>query len=343
MIRVLLVDDFESFRRFVASSLGRRPEFQVICEAADGLDAVQQAGELQPDLILLDVGMPKLNGIEAARQIRRCSPKSKILFVSQDSSTDTVHVALETGAAGYVVKSDAGSELLPAIEAVLRGEMFVGKRFARHDFSPVMTSTDSKIAKNFYRSEDFALPTPQRANGTHCHEVHFYSKETSLQNSVAQFIGSALKAGNPAILVATERHRNDLLLRLQALGLDVRAAEREGRYISVEAADAVSTFTLDSQFDSARYQELFGNLIVNAAEAARKEPSEVAVFGECVQLMWALGKPETAIQMEKLTNHVVRKYGVDMFCAYPLTNFHGRPDTDMFDRICAEHSAVYCG
>src|SRR5262249_61502201 len=118
MVRVLVVDDFESFRRFVASSLGKRPEFQIIREAADGLDAVQQAGELQPDLILLDVGMPKLNGIEAARQIRRRAPKSKILFVSQDSSPDTVHVALETGAAGYVVKSDAGSELLPAIDAV---------------------------------------------------------------------------------------------------------------------------------------------------------------------------------------------------------------------------------
>src|SRR5271157_3766281 len=92
--RVLVVDDYEPFRRFICSTLANRPELQIVAEASDGLEAVHKAEELQPDLIVLDVGLPTLNGIEAARRIRRLSSESKILFVSQESSTDVVQEAL---------------------------------------------------------------------------------------------------------------------------------------------------------------------------------------------------------------------------------------------------------
>ena len=128
--RVLVVEDHEPFRRFVCSTLGKRPELQIVCEASDGLDAVRQAEELHPDLILLDVGLPSLNGIEAARQIRKLSHKSKILFVSQESADDVVQEALNLGAWGYVVKASAGSELLAAVEAVCQGRQFVSAGLA---------------------------------------------------------------------------------------------------------------------------------------------------------------------------------------------------------------------
>jgi DNA-binding NarL/FixJ family response regulator len=120
-IRVLVVDDYEPWRRFVSTTLQKQPELQIIGEAVDGLEAVQKAGELQPDLIVLDIGLPSLNGIEAARRIRKLSPESKILFISQESSADVVQEALALGALGYVVKAHAGSELLPAVEVVLEG------------------------------------------------------------------------------------------------------------------------------------------------------------------------------------------------------------------------------
>ena len=110
------------------------PELQIAGEVADGLQAIRKAEELQPDLIVLDIGLPSLNGIEAARRIRKISPDSKILFVSQESSADVVREALGTGARGYILKTDAGRDLVKGVNAVLRCEQYVGRRFSSNDF-----------------------------------------------------------------------------------------------------------------------------------------------------------------------------------------------------------------
>jgi DNA-binding NarL/FixJ family response regulator len=123
--RVLLVEDFKPFRVFVCSLLQRKPQLEIIAEASDGLEAVQKAEELRPDLILLDIGLPTLNGIGAARQIRKVAPDSTILFLSQETSPDIVQEAISLGALGYVVKIKASSELLIAIDAVLQGKRFL--------------------------------------------------------------------------------------------------------------------------------------------------------------------------------------------------------------------------
>ena len=124
-IRILVVDDFRDWRRQVSLLLRARLEWQVIAEAPDGSDAVQKAKDLKPDLVLLDINLPKLNGIEVARRIRQLSPGSKIVFLTQDCDPDVVQAALRTGANGYLYKAHAQSDLLLAIEAVLRGEQFV--------------------------------------------------------------------------------------------------------------------------------------------------------------------------------------------------------------------------
>jgi DNA-binding NarL/FixJ family response regulator len=124
-VRTLVVDDFQPFRQFICSTLGQIPELQIIGEASDGLEAVRKAEELKPDMILLDIGLPTLNGIEASHRISRVAPDSKILFVSQDHDEAVVGAALSNGAKGYVLKVDAGRELLPAVESVLRGERFI--------------------------------------------------------------------------------------------------------------------------------------------------------------------------------------------------------------------------
>ncbi|MGC1788246.1 MAG: response regulator transcription factor [Terriglobales bacterium] len=125
VVRILVVEDFAPFRRFITSTVEKLPNLQVICEVADGLEAVEKAEELKPDLILLDLGLPTLNGIAVARRIRKIAPESKIIFVTQESSADVVQEALSSGAWGYVLKARAGIDLLAAVEAVLKNTQFV--------------------------------------------------------------------------------------------------------------------------------------------------------------------------------------------------------------------------
>ena len=132
IVRTLVVDDFEPFRRFVCSTLERRPELQVIGEASDGLEAVHKAEELRPDLILLDIGLPTLDGVEAAHRISKVVPSATILFLSQETDADVVAAALSNGAGGYVLKLDANRELLPAVESVLRGQRFISTGVTPH-------------------------------------------------------------------------------------------------------------------------------------------------------------------------------------------------------------------
>jgi DNA-binding NarL/FixJ family response regulator len=125
--RTLVVDDVEDFRRFLCSMLEKRTECEVVGEASDGLQAVAQAKLLQPDLILLDLSLPTINGIEAARRIRKLSPNSKILFFTQNCSWEIAQGALRTGAKGYLLKSDA-TDLPCAVEIVLQGGQFISSR-----------------------------------------------------------------------------------------------------------------------------------------------------------------------------------------------------------------------
>src|SRR5262252_2160722 len=163
VIRVLIAEDYPQFRRFLVSALQRRPELQIVSEVDDGSQAVLKAQELQPELILLDIGLPTLNGIEAAKQIRRFSPHSKILFISQESSTELIQVALQAGAQGYVLKIDAGVDLKPAIDAVLRGQTYLSRSIA----SPGPADVSPQSAPK--RGDVTAAPS-----AVHHHEVGFY-------------------------------------------------------------------------------------------------------------------------------------------------------------------------
>jgi len=123
-IRVLVVDDHEGWRRFICLMLIGLG-LQIVADVSDGPEAIQKAQELQPDLILLDIGLPTLNGIEAARQIQRLAAQTKIVLVTENYSPELAQEAFRIGACGYVIKSDAGRELLPAVKAALRGERYL--------------------------------------------------------------------------------------------------------------------------------------------------------------------------------------------------------------------------
>jgi len=285
---------------------------------SDGSEAVRKAADLKPDLIVLDIGLPKLNGIEAARQIRQLSPSSKIVFLSQNHDLDVVRTALSTGALGYVHKRDFRSDLLPAIEAVLQGRQFVSSSIKGYNLTHVL-----------------ATEAPHR------HEVLFYPDDAVFLNSCTRFITAALGAGDVAAVVATESHRDSLFERLKAEGLDVDAEIKHGRYISLDVAKTLSAFMVNDMPDWERFFEVVGGLVSGAAKAGKGEHSRVAMWGECGPLLWAEGKVDAAIRLEQLLNQLATIYEFDLLCAYALSSFHGEDDARVFQSICAEHSAVY--
>jgi hypothetical protein len=289
---------------------------------------------------VLDIGLPNLNGIEAARQIRKLVPNSKILFLSANDSLDVVAEALNTGASGYVVKSDAGSELLSALEAAFQDKRFISSGL-KGRISVV--AEDTQVSSGPASLELLVSPSavPRKPKITRYHEAQFYSDDASLLTSFSYFIGAALTAGNAVIVAATESHRHSLLPKLQGLGLDMAAAIGLGRYISLDAADTLSTFMVNDLPDPVRFFKVVGDLMVSMARAAKGEHPRVAVCGECAALLWAQGNAEAAIREEQLWDEIAKTYDIDILCGYPSRTFHREKDSHIFRRICAEHSAVY--
>ena len=309
-LKILVVDDLPEFRRLICLVLSSKTEFQVT-EASDGLESVQKASALQPDLIVLDISLPMLNGLEVARRVRKLVPAATILFCSVESDTELVKEALSLGE-GYIHKPRLRNDLMPAIEAVFRGEQFVS-----------------------YLGLNGRTDAPRR------HEVQFYSADLVLLESFTRFLAAALKDNNAVVVLATKSHRESLVQRLKAEGFNVDNAIQQGTYISLDAADMLSTIMVNGVPDRARFLEGLTGVIASVAKVAKKEHLRIAICGECVGLLCALGNPNAAIQLEKVGNDLVKTHNVDIMCAYPLSSFHDAKDVRAFQSICAEHTAVY--
>lgn len=240
IFRVLVVDDFEPWRRFVSSTLQEGPKFQVIGEASDGHEGVQAAQRLRPDLILMDIGLPTLNGVEAARQILQSVPMTKILFLSEQRSPHIVEEGLRTGAGGYLIKADAGTELLPAVEAVLQGRRFV-------------SASLTGFAGADHGEEHI---TPLRRLKIEHHEVRFYSNEANLVDDFAQFTKAALKVRNTVLIIASESLRNSIRQRLSTDGVDLDSVAKRRQYLSINISDPLSASTVREEVANATRQGL---------------------------------------------------------------------------------------
>jgi CheY-like chemotaxis protein len=329
-VRVLVVDDYEPFRTFVRSILKKRPDLQIVGEVSDGLEAVQKAEELQPDLIVLDIGLPTLNGIEAARQIRKLSPESRILILTQESSADVVQEVLSAGALGYVVKAYAGSELLTAVESVCQGRQYVSSGLSGDNCSDA-------TAALFPRSLAQAGPAIAgfvKSEIVRNHEAQFYSDDEALVAGFAYFVEAALQVGNAVIVAATESHRRDLLQRLQEHGVDCAAAMEQGRYLSLDVAEILSTFMGIDLPDPVRFFRVVGDLIKAASLAKQRQRSRVAICGECASILWAQGNADAAIQVERFCNQLTKQYEVEILCGFSLSSFYREEDKQVFQRIC---------
>jgi DNA-binding NarL/FixJ family response regulator len=320
-VRVLVVDDFEPFRRVVVSMLRKQPELQIICEASNGSEAVQEAEQQQPDLILLDVGLPKLNGIEAARRIRKLSPKSKILFVSQQSSADIVQEALSLGALGYVVKTHARNDLLAAVESVLQGRVFLG----------------SGISGRIFIGSADAIATGENEQ---THDVQFYADDNYWRDNVGEFLCTTVSEGKSVIVCATRLHVAAIHQSKQAHDIDVQQLKKVGRFITLDAADTLLKFMNSDLPDQRKFELLLGPVIRHAEAAAVAKNSRVTIVGEMVALLWAAGRVDATIKLEQLWNGLARTQRFHLRCAYPASGFQGELMDQAYTSICAQHSAI---
>ena len=308
--RILVVEDHAPVRRFICSLLQERAEFRLVGEASDGIEAIEQARRLHPDLILIDIGLPKLNGIEAARQIRRFDPTTKLLFVSLESSAEVVRETFRVGGQGFVHKQRAQNELLLAIEAVLNGKHYV--------------SNDETLQERVYSH----------------HEVQFYSNEDALLGSALPFLAAALRAGHPAVVVATKLHLESFARRLKEEDLNLDDAVQRGSYISLDAAEAVSRVVVNGNLDRARSLQGLKRLIDSVARTAKATYPRVAIFGECAPVLCAQHNVDAAVQLESTVNDIFKTHHVDILCAYSLSVVHPR-HRDTYSRICEAHTAVH--
>lgn len=313
---VLIVDDYEPWRRHVASTLRSSSRWRLIGEAADGAEAIEKALAHRPDVILLDVGLPRLNGIEAARRILTHDANLRIIFVSEHHSLGIVETALCTGARGYVCKSDAGRELPLAMDAIADGRRFVG---ARHG------------------GRVLARKPLDGATGRR-HEVAFYADEARLLDDWALRAEAAVHAGDGFIVVASDSCREKLRDILRARGMDVDRAVRNGTYVALDVSESLSRMMVDGLPDEARFWKATFPLLLATANATMRR--RMIACGECAPALCALGQPDAAIRLEQLWDDAARTFDLDIFCGYPSNLTVQSDGNDVFERLCAVHTAV---
>ncbi len=136
-VRILLADDHEIVRRGLRAVLEGEADWQVMDEAANGVEAVEMAERYKPDVVLMDISMPELNGLEAARRIRRSDPSVEVLFLTMHESEQMIQEGMDAGARGFLLKSDAGHELVPAVRSVSRHKPFFSPTIRAMGLAPI--------------------------------------------------------------------------------------------------------------------------------------------------------------------------------------------------------------
>jgi signal transduction histidine kinase len=177
-------------------------------------------------------------------------------------------------------------------------------------------------------------------HGDHQHGVQFYSQDKFLLEELSEYIGNALRAGNAAVVVATDAHRNGLLQWLTAQRLDVAALLEQGRLVVTDAAQLLTTFMQDGWPDEDRFNHVVGGIVAKAQACSGSVQPRAAIFGEMVALLWADGKADAAIRVEQLWNELARTKSFSLFCAYPMSGFDREEDAGLLLKVCNEHSAV---
>jgi len=333
--RVLVVDDYDAWRSFISSTLERQPRLCIVGQAADGLEALRMIEDLLPDLIVLDIGLPEMNGLEVASRVSQLSPDSKTLMVSETRAPEIAEEAFRRGALGYVVKSAAGGELLPAVDAVLQGMRFIGSELTGSVFLDPKNRSASENHKNV-----IAAPSPDAKHRPR-HEVAFYPDEAAYISGLTRYVETVLKSSDPVIIFAKAAHQASILQRLNADGVDIDALVDRQSVILKDPFESLSAIMVDGRPDAASCTHAIGALIAFATGSPAQERRPVAFCGQCAPVLLSQGNVDGAIQLERLWDEISLSYGADTLCGYISSELPAKNRADVVRRICAEHSVVH--
>jgi DNA-binding NarL/FixJ family response regulator len=299
VIRIAVVDDHQAWRREIATLLRARPGLQIVGEAADGGDAVTLARDTDPDLMLLDVGLPTISGIEAARRILAERPGSRILFVSAYESPDIVEGALLCGARGYLLKPSFKEELPVAIDAVAAGGRFLSAGLGGRPLT-----------------RDGQARTP------HVHTAAFFSDGDTMLEDYARFAAAALGEGRTLIgCFSSTAQAQELRARVAALrpGVDLDHFIECGRFTTLQVADLLGDMFVDDRIVESRFHERAIPMLLRAAKIASANGAPgISAFGDAARELWEAGRIDAAIRLEQLWDEMARTFNLEVMCGYPM-------------------------
>ena len=306
--RVLLADDHPGILDAAVSIL--TPSFDVVAAVRDGAQAVDAALRLAPDVIVLDIAMPGLNGLQTAAGIRATQPSAPIVFLSNHAGDDFVMAAMSRGARGFVAKARMSADLLLAVELALEGRQFV---------------PSASVLPLWPRPSD------------HRHDLQLYDGDEGFVDAAFNFFESALRMGDAIVAVARPQCLALLNRMFAASGHDVQGLVSSGRYASMDPEDALAAVCRDGRPDAVLYAAAVDPMLDRALAASRAATPYVSMYGEIAPLLYARGEFEAMMQLERIADEYAASRPLSILCAYPGLC---RETEDVLSRICAEHATI---
>jgi CheY-like chemotaxis protein len=310
---VLVADDHPQMLETVSRMLGR--SFEVVATAADGRQALAAAGEHHPDAVILDVGMPGLDGFQTARELHRLGSRAPIVFLTMHDADDYVETAMDIGVRGYVVKTRMDTDLTDAVHHALDGRLFV----------PSLTSLYEVVGDS----------------GVHA--VQFRADQTSFVDECGSFFDRALRRGDQVAIVARQATRQGIARRLSALGWNLQTTVAEQRYSEVDALDALLQSLENGMPTRERISAIVADLERSRRVFAAGRPVRLTVAGEMSAILAERGNAEGAKCLESLWTELTRDLPFFTLCTYPAENFQPDADRALWHALSHQHTAVCHG
>jgi CheY-like chemotaxis protein len=284
-------------------------DFDVVASVSDGRQALDAAKRCDPDVAVLDVTMPVMDGFQAARELRRSGARTRVVFLTMHQEDEFLHAAMACGASGFVCKTRIHVDLGSAV-----GHAVAGRRF--------LPSVASLHAAMVERS----------------HVLQFHRSGTGYAEDVGALLGGSLIRGDVVGIVAPEPTRLGIEHVLRRRGFELQRLVGEGRGIAVDVDEALEQLMVAGMPDEGRLEALIGVLDRARLASPLGARARLTVFGELSATLWQRGMADAAVQMERLWNRLTADLPIVTVCAYP----HGADaaHSHQFGSICDEHDLV---